>query len=86
MMLQTIKTEAEREILHVLVWTWVQYLQQGSLLSDPPGFLDHGCLSAGESAIELMAAYGLVSEDGRGGWWSPLGLAFIDDPNALALP
>ena len=85
-MLRTIKTEAEREILHGLVWTWVQYLQQGSLLSDPPGYLDHGCKSAGESAVKLMAAYGLVIEDERGGSWSPLGLAFIDDPKALALP
>jgi hypothetical protein len=48
-----------------------QYLQSRE------GGLDHLCMSAGEEAVGLLVAYGLVKPSARGGEWSEAGLALL---------
>jgi hypothetical protein len=62
-------TAAERELLFALAKMCGQYLSS----PHDPGVLDHGCMSAGETAVELLVRYGLVEPGGRGGTWKASG-------------
>jgi hypothetical protein len=60
----------EKKLLIALVRMVEQYLPG----EDPE--LDHLFMSAGESAIEALAAYGLVVPEPRGGRWTEAGIRF----------
>ncbi|MFC7377284.1 hypothetical protein [Brevundimonas sp. GCM10030266] len=64
-------TEAEEEMLAALAWMAAQYLNVGD------NWLDHMCMSAGEMAVEVLVARGLVEPEGRGGRWTQAGLDFL---------
>ena len=68
-------TEAEERLLRTLVGMCQQYLQTRD------GGLDHEWMSAGEHAVELLAEYKLVEPSGRGGDWTPAGLALLASPD-----
>lgn len=63
-------TNEEERVLAALAGMCVQYLEQN-------GVLDHLCMGAGEEAMEVLAYYGLVEVEGRGGTWTDAGRAFI---------
>jgi hypothetical protein len=65
-------TENERKLLFSLAWMCEQYLRT------PEGDLDHLCMSAGEDAVELLVAYGLLEPSHRGGHWTKAGKALLD--------
>ena len=65
-------TDAEKRLLRALMSMCSQYLEKGDRL-------DHLFMSAGEDALEVLAAYGLVELDGPGGVWTPAGIAFLED-------
>jgi len=65
-------TAEEKQLLGALAWMCRQYLTDGK------GELDHLCMSAGERAVEILARYGLVKPDLRGGTWTPAGKALLD--------
>ncbi len=67
----TVMTENEQQLLAALAWMCEQYLSDGT------GALDHKCMSAGEEAVELLAAYGLVDPSGRGGAWTSAGKSLL---------
>jgi len=48
-------------------------------LNDSGHGLDHMCMCAGEDAVELLVAYGLVAPDGRGGTWTMAGNERLDE-------
>jgi hypothetical protein len=56
----------EQRLLRALALMSQQYISRNDAL-------DHECISAGEDAIELLAEYGLVSPEGRGGVWTEEG-------------
>jgi hypothetical protein len=64
-------SEQEERLLSALCFMAVQYLQTED------GNLDHMFMSAGEEAVKVLAAYGLVINDERNSRWSDAGLAFI---------
>lgn len=67
-------TDQERRLLRALASMCAQYLGE---IDNP--HLDHMYMSAGEEAVELLAAYGLVTPDGRGGKWTASGEALLDE-------
>jgi len=67
-------SDRERRLLRALAWMCAQYLGEAGNRS-----LDHMCMSAGEEAVDLLVAYGLVAPDGRGGEWTPAGEALLDE-------
>jgi len=40
--------------------------------------LDHLCMGAGEEAYKVLEAYSLISVEGRGASWTPLGLELLN--------
>lgn len=60
-------TEKEKRLLKVLVGMTEQYLRTKE------GRLDHQRMNAGEDAIELLAEYGLVLNEGRNSRWTDAG-------------
>ena len=69
-------TEMEKRLLVALAWMCQQYLS-----CDIPGvsdYLDHECMGAGEGAVALLAEYGLVDSDPRGGTWTEAGNKLLD--------
>ena len=64
--------DAERRLLIALAWMCEQYLSERDT-----DYLDHKCMSAGEDAVKILAQYGLVEPDGRGGCWTEAGKALL---------
>jgi hypothetical protein len=62
--------DAEKKLLVALVLMVEQYL------GGEDDELDHLCMSAGEAAVEALAAYGLVVPEPRGGRWTEAGNRF----------
>ena len=56
-------TETEQRLLGALARMCEQYLTY-------EGALDHLFMGAGEEAVEVLAEYGLVKPEGRGGTWT----------------
>jgi hypothetical protein len=63
-------TESERRLLSALAQVCVRYM----LIRDE---LYHGFEHAGETAVELLAEYGLVERTPTGGKWTEAGVAFL---------
>jgi hypothetical protein len=63
-------SDKETKLLVALVCMVNQHLPG----EDPE--LDHQFMSAGEKAIEALAAYGLVVPEPRGGRWTEAGIRF----------
>ncbi|MBB4289654.1 ribosomal protein S19E (S16A) [Rhizobium leguminosarum] len=66
-------TPKEREILGALAWMCEQYI------SDDNGYLNHKAMHAGELAIEVLAAYGLVEPTPLGDRWTDKGMRLLDE-------
>ncbi|MBX5039731.1 hypothetical protein HJB51_06370 [Rhizobium lentis] len=66
-------TPKEKEILGALAWMCEQYI------SDHNGYLNHKAMHAGELAIEVLAAYGLVEPTPLGDRWTDKGLLLLDE-------
>jgi len=64
-------TDADTRLLRSLVLMCDQYLRS------PDGFLDHQHMSAGEEAVSVLVAHGLIAPSARGGEWSKQGLAIL---------
>lgn len=64
-------TEGEARLLIALAKMSDQYI------TDDKGVLDHLCMSAGESAVELLVHYKLLDPGPRGGSWTELGWALL---------
>ncbi len=65
----------DHRVLAALAWMCEQYLGDGS------GWLDHECMCAGERALDVLTAHGLVERDpkgGRGGRWTHAGQRLLD--------
>ncbi len=70
------QTDAERQLLVALVHMCEQYLTVPEGYRDRPLELEHKFMSAGEEAIELLAAYGLVDGLHGGANWSEAAPAY----------
>jgi len=67
-------TDQEERLLGALSWLCEQFMGSGRA-----DFLDHECMSAGESAVEILASYGLVEITSvRGGRWTDAGKELLD--------
>ncbi|EJC81546.1 hypothetical protein Rleg4DRAFT_3231 [Rhizobium leguminosarum bv. trifolii WSM2297] len=66
-------TPEERTILKALAHMCLQYMDDGA------EGLVHKSMSAGESAVEVLASYGLVKPEPGGGFWTDEGLRLLDD-------
>jgi hypothetical protein len=70
-------TAQDERLLHALGWMCVQYIggvdAEGRYLP-----LDHECMNAGEEAVALLAEYGLLELNGRGGEWTEKGKSLLD--------
>lgn len=69
----TCATDQERHLLRALAGICEQYLNDDGL------GLDHMCMGAGEEAVELLVAYGLIVPSGRGGSWTAAGEALLGE-------
>jgi len=67
-------TDQERQLLHALASMCAQYL---GVVDN--SYLDHMCMSAGENAVDLLVAYGLLTPVARGGKWTAVGEAVLDE-------
>ena len=65
-------TENEFRLLRSLAWMCDQYLGEAGKEG-----LDHLYMSAGETAVDLLAEYGLLQADARGGVWTEAGRALL---------
>ncbi|MFW2342155.1 hypothetical protein [Brevundimonas sp.] len=65
-------TANELHLLRCLAWMCDQYLT-----TPEDAGLDHMCMSAGEQAVDALAAYGLVTINHRGGEWTEAGHALL---------
>ena len=65
-------TESERKLLHALV-----NISNAKFGVHDYG-LDHEFRSDGEEAVEVLAEYGLITPEGRGGRWTEAGRAFLN--------
>ena len=65
--------DREERLLKALAWMAVQYLEAQN------GSLDNLCMGAGEDAMALLEAYGLivVTHGGRCGEWTDAGRALL---------
>jgi len=64
-------SEQEERLLSALASMAAQYLETED------GRLDHLFMSAGEEAIRVLAAYGLVIDNQRDSAWTDAGRAFL---------
>ncbi|MBB3133270.1 hypothetical protein FHS26_000974 [Rhizobium pisi] len=71
-------TLEEKEILKALAWMCEQYISQGN------GYLNHKAMYAGELAVEVLAAYGLVEPAPLGGRWTNKGMLLLDDSSGFS--
>jgi hypothetical protein len=73
-------TAGEQRLIEALVGMCQQYLEVDG------GELDHMFMSAGETAIEVLSQYGLVTPSSRGGVWTGAGKAVLDHPTGFLPP
>ena len=64
-------SEAEKRLIIALAWMCDQHLDDGQ------GYLDHRFISANERSIALLADYGVVEQDVRGGVSTEMGKALL---------
>ena len=60
----------EERMLEALAFMCRQYMEED-------GVVDHMWMGAGERATAILAEYGLLEMEGRGGTWTPKGKAFL---------
>ncbi|MBX5046051.1 hypothetical protein [Rhizobium lentis] len=70
-------TPEEKVILEALASMCEQYI------SEDNGYLNHKAMHAGELAIEVLSAYGLVEPVPQGGRWTEKGMLLLDDSSDL---
>ena len=63
-------TETEERMLAVIAHMCGQYMEED-------GVVDHMWMGAGERATAILAEYGLLEMEGRGGTWTEAGKAFL---------
>jgi len=63
-------TANEERMLAAIAHMCGQYMEED-------GVVDHMWMSAGELATEILAEYGLLEIEGRGGTWTEAGKAFL---------
>jgi hypothetical protein len=71
-------TDEEKALLSALAGMCLQYVTPRGSKN-----LEHQYMSAGEAAVHLLAAYGLVDWSPRGGTWTEAGMALLCEETPL---